>query len=438
MMIFHRGWLAVFVLILTAGFGETQDHARTLTILHTNDLHARFLPDERGRGGFAALATAIERQRSSAEAVVVLNAGDLVQGTPVSSIYEGVPCYEVASALGIDVNTIGNHEFDYTWRRILDFFEAASFPTVSANVVKDGGDLLAEKPYVMLERGGLRIAVIGVLMERLDRLTRAHQRGPWRVLPAAATVRRYAREVRNQADVVVVLAHLFDEEEDEILRTVPEIDVLVGGHNHRGVEVPNVFEGRIGVKLRAYGVELGRLDLTISPERRVVSSKWKRIPVTTRAFAPDPAVQELVDKWEKKVSTVVDVPIGRGDRTIQRDEVRRMIEEAMADAVGADLAYMNAGGVRDSLPRGEILVRHVWNILPFGNRILHGRLRGRDLPRDMSEGHRIDPNKIYRVATNDFIVEQWGPRYQSGFTESGPLVREALVDYIKQRRNPQH
>jgi len=281
----------------------------------------------------------------------------------------------------------------------------------------------------------LRIGVIGALMERLDRLTRDHQRGHWRVLPAAAAVREYARKIRPHTDVIVVLGHLFDEEDEEVLRSVPEIDVLVSGHNHRGQESPKVVDGRIGVKLRAYGLELGRLDLTLrSGGRRVESFTWRRIPITTEDFEPDPAVAALVDRWERKVSTVVDVRIGRSERDYDRRMVRGLIEKAMADAVGADLAYMNAGGVRDSLPRGQILVRGIWNILPFGNALAYGRLRGRDLPGELSQGRRIDRNRTYIVATNDFIAEQWEKRQGIVLTERGPLVREALIDYIKQTR----
>ncbi len=408
---------------------------RSLTILHTNDLHAHFLPDDHGRGGFAQLATAIRMERERSRATLVLNAGDLVQGTPVSSIFEGVPCYEVASRMGFDASVLGNHEFDYTWRKIPDFVAAASFPIVTANVVDPNGRLLAPAPYVILERGGLRVGVIGVLLERLDELTKAHQRGDWRVLPVAETVRRYAREIEDKTDLIVVLGHLYEEEEKEILETVPEVDVVVSGHNHAGLREPVVVDGRILVRVRSYGVELGRLDLEVDRKTGTVAShRWRIIKVNSSDYPADPDVEALVDKWESKVSEVVDVPIGTSKREIRQEEVRKMIEEAMADAVGADLAFTNAGGVRDVIPEGEILVRHIWNILPFGNRIVYGRLYGRDLPEALRQGRKIDPGKLYTVATNDFIEEQWRTRDGVKLTEQGPLVREALIDYIKERR----
>src|ERR1035438_5668667 len=136
---------------------------RPLTILHSNDLHAHLLPDDKGMGGLAYLATAVREERARSTASLYLNAGDLVQGTPVSTIYKGLPIYQIANRLGFDVSTLGNHEFDYGWRRIQDFVKTANFPIVSANVVNDQGEFLAGKPYVIKTVGGIRVAVIGLL-----------------------------------------------------------------------------------------------------------------------------------------------------------------------------------------------------------------------------------------------------------------------------------
>ena len=89
-----------------------QSPVRDLTILHVNDLHARLTPNADGLGGFAHVATLLRRERAAAPASITLHAGDLVQGTPVSTMFEGVPVYEIANRMGIDVNTLGNHEFD--------------------------------------------------------------------------------------------------------------------------------------------------------------------------------------------------------------------------------------------------------------------------------------------------------------------------------------
>jgi len=88
---------------------------RTLTILHVNDLHARLTPLENKHGGFAYLASAIRRERANCKDCILLNAGDMAQGSPVSTIFHGLPIFEVANLLGFDAATLGNHDFDYGW-----------------------------------------------------------------------------------------------------------------------------------------------------------------------------------------------------------------------------------------------------------------------------------------------------------------------------------
>src|ERR1700733_9794870 len=137
---------------------------RPLTILHSNDLHAHLLPDDQGMGGFAYLATAVREERARSAASLYLNAGDLVQGTPVSTIYKGLPIYEIANLLGFDVSTLGNHEFDYGWKRTLQFVKIAHFPIVSANVVDDAGRTIVGKPWLIKEVGGIKIGIVGELL----------------------------------------------------------------------------------------------------------------------------------------------------------------------------------------------------------------------------------------------------------------------------------
>jgi 2',3'-cyclic-nucleotide 2'-phosphodiesterase (5'-nucleotidase family) len=266
----------------------------------------------------------------------------------------------------------------------------------------------------------------------LPAISRASLVGPWQALPVAEVARKYAREIDDQVDLVVALAHITPSEEDEILNSVPEVDLIISGHVHAGQQEVKSVDGRLCVKVPAFGRELGRLDLTVEPgQDRIASYEWTRIAISRGAFPPDPEVAAIVDKWEKKVGEAVDVKIGFATRAIRtKQELQPLIEEMMMDAVGADLAYNNPGGIRAELPAGDIRVRDVWNIEPFGNYIAYDTVKGSDLPEELTERGGIDPDKLYIVATNDFIAEKW--REQGlDLTQEGPSVRDAMITWIK-------
>src|SRR5215813_5620354 len=136
---------------------------RSLTILHTNDLHSRLLPLENHHGGFAYLASVIRSERANCKDCVLFNAGDVAQGTPVSTIFHGLPVFEIANLFGFDASTLGNHDFDYGWMQTRKFVEISKYPIVSCNVVGSDRRLFTPEPYVLLKVNGLRVAIIGAM-----------------------------------------------------------------------------------------------------------------------------------------------------------------------------------------------------------------------------------------------------------------------------------
>jgi len=411
-----------------------QDRIQPLTILHSNDLHAHLLPDDNGAGGFAQLATVLRDQRSHCAACLYLNAGDLVQGTPVSTIFRGMPVYEIANKLGIDASTLGNHEFDYGWQNVLRFARTANYPVISANMVDEKGNPVTGKPYAILTAGGIRVAVIGGLMSNMvGTLVTAKEVGPWRVLPLVETLRRYVHEVQDRSDLIVVLGHILDEEADAILREVPEVAVVIVGHNHRGYPDLKKVDGRIAALLRGYGVELGRLDLQVNlTTHKLQSFEWKRIPIDSTKIEPAPDVARDVARWEAKVSKVVDVRIGESRRRLAGPELGAVVERAMVEENGADLGYINRGNVRDVLPAGPILARNVWNMLPFDDRVVVGKFKGSQLPSSVTAGRNIEPDREYTVATTDYTATiQFGGLE---FPRIGRLQRDVVIDWIKKKK----
>ena len=415
---------------------------KPLTILHSNDLHAHLLPDDRDNGGFARLATEVRRQKAQCAACLYLNAGDLVQGTPVSTLFHGTPIYQIANLLGFDAGTLGNHEFDYGWRRTQEFIHIARFPLVSANIVDAEGKTMA-KPYVILTVGGIRVGIIGAILgDLVGTVITKEDAGPWHTLPVVETVRKYAAELRDRTDLIVVLGHIHDESEvNEILKQVPEVSVVVAGHSHEGYPAMMNVDGRVAVLVPAYGVQLGRLDLKLDlGAKKLVSAEWTKIPIVA-SIPPAPDVAQEVAKWESKVSKLVDIPIGESTARLERNnpQLRKMIERAMAEQSGADIAWINPGNIRDTMPEGRILARTVWNILPFDNYVVLGKFKGSELPPSITKRYPVEPDRVYTVATTDFTVANQSDKEQLNATglrspQTGPLQRDAMIEWIKKKK----
>jgi 2',3'-cyclic-nucleotide 2'-phosphodiesterase (5'-nucleotidase family) len=420
--------------------GATAAEVRSLTILHLNDMHSRLMPLENKHGGFAYLASVIRRERTNCKDCVLLNAGDLAQGTPVSTIFHGLPIFEIANLLGIDAATLGNHDFDYAWPQTRKFMTTAKYPIVSANIVGAQGQLFTKEPYTILNVNGLRVAVLGAMTHTLDTLTTPQLVEEWHALPVAETVRKYARELKAKSDIVVLVAHITGEEELDVLSNVPEIPVTVSGHLHNGLPQALNQDGRVLVRVRGYAEELGRLELKVDTEKKApVSWTWKKIPVDSTAIAPAEDVAREVKHWEDQASARVDRPMATAKREFTKAEVRRLIEQAMRTETGADFAFMNQGGVRDILPAGQLLERHIWNIMPFDNRVVTGTFKGKDLPEVVLNGRTVEPERKYTLAVSDFTAANQGINDSlrvTGlkFPADAGLMRDMLIDWFKKKK----
>jgi 5'-nucleotidase / UDP-sugar diphosphatase len=431
-----RRIFATILFLCAPAFAEI----RSLTILHTNDLHARLSPLENGHGGFAYLATLIRQQKQGCQDCILLNAGDLVQGTPVSTIFHGLPVFEVGNLLGIDVSTLGNHDFDYGWPQAKKFLQTAKYPIVSANMVDSQGRLFTEKPYVILNVNGLRVAVIGAMTDTLPTLTTPNLLGDWRAAPFQAAARKYAAEVKDKADVLVLLAHITPAEEQRFLKEEPEFNVIVSGHAHNGMPEAGSLDGRLLVRVRGYAEELGRLDLKFDTEKKAIASwKWQALPVDSTKIQPAPDVAALVKHWEGEVAARVDQPLAIAQKAFNKPEVKALIERALRQETGADFAWMNQGGVRDVLPKGQLLVRHIWDIMPFDNRVVVGTFKGRELPAKLTAGRTIDPDKDYTLAVSDFTAANQSTPENLGttglkFPHDVGLMRDILIDWFRKQK----
>ncbi len=410
--------------------------SRPLVILHTNDFHGHIAPADESAGA-ARIAEFFNTQRAQHKNVLVLDAGDAISGTPVSTLFSGLPIFEVMNLMGYDLGLVGNHEFDHGWRQIEKFRASVDYPLLAATARGPDGALLGDMPYSIVERGGMRIGVIGVLTETTPSMITPLGNEGTTFASVESTLRSLVAKLRPQVDVLVVLSHTGHEREQALAAAVPGIDVIVGGHSHTRVEQPLLIGKTIVAQAHEYGKAVGVLKLEVVPGGPVKLVQGYLVDAEAMQ-ASDPRIASIVADWEKKVAEQVDFEIAQSSRLIQGAELRNWMERILRERTGADLAYYNAGGVRDAIRPGPVTARTIWNIEPFGNSVVTLHLTGAQVQSLLADNHEdsaiaLDQTSVYRLATNSFVGAHLRKTYGDAVTvqDTGLLVRDLLIDAAK-------
>ena len=407
---------------------ELAPRVDSLTILHTNDVHAHLLPNERGRGGWASIAALIKAKKQSQPDVLVLDGGDMTQGTPVSTIFYGTPIFHVMNSATYDFAVLGNHEFDNGTAYIREFREIASFPLLSANVLEHG-QLVADAPTALIDVDGVTVGIIGITTS--DAI---HQEGISFLSPEDV-VARYVPALDEDADLIVALTHLGFQRDKELAAASEGIDVIVGGHSNTELEAPVKVGNTWIVQAGNWGVLLGQLDLSIDLDtEELISVHGKLIPIPMAGTTPDPETLAVVREWEGKVAGQMDVKIGHNPVEQDIPTLKQNIERVWLATYHTDFAYQNPGGTRAYLPAGDILVRHIWSAMPFDNTLVTVDLLPEEIRTIMPDAEFAEPKEHYSVITNSYV----GDRMQSGYGLPPERIhaidttwREPILKYVR-------
>ncbi len=268
------GWLKAF---------ENETGHKTLTILHTNDWHSRIdpFPDNDpkypGQGGAARRAALISKIREEQSNVLLLDAGDIFQGTPYFNFYGGEPEFKLMSAMGYDAATLGNHDFDNGIDGLVNKMPFANFPFVNCNYdVKDTALEGKLKKSIILHKNRLKIGILGVGIDLTGLVPDTNWKGIQYHNPiiAADNEARYLK-LDQHCDMVICLSHLgyqydtFKPSDLMLASNTKHIDIILGGHTHTFLEKPVTIMNAIGnfVTINQVGwagLRLGRLDYHFS------------------------------------------------------------------------------------------------------------------------------------------------------------------------------
>jgi 5'-nucleotidase / UDP-sugar diphosphatase len=457
-----------------------------LTILHVNDFHGRIFPyvdktvdPVKPSGGAAYLASMVAEQREqNSGGVILVAAGDMFQGTPVSNIFRGKPILEMMNKLRFDAMTLGNHEFDWGRTALADLVAQARFPFISANI-KDAKGLYLRgiEPYIMIERKGVKVAIIGLATPETAYTTKPDNVAGLTFLDPIIILPEVIHEVRQKgARLVVLLTHLGLDDDKKVAAAVPGIDVIVGGHTHTVVTDP-VVVGRTIITQAGYnGLYLGVLELTVDEKTGFILGATKKGELRRVSAGPDdrfdPEIKKMADSYSSAIKSKFEQVVAETAVNLTRQSdgesiLGDVITDAMKAASGADIAIQNSGGIRAEIPAGKITMEQVYTVLPFDNELIAMDLQGSDIialfervvkqRKDMLQvsgikvvyameskdaevseaminGQPVDRNKVYRVATNDFLSAA-GDDFKE-FLKGRNIVfmgalRDIFVNYIK-------
>lgn len=275
---------AAFALNINAFDAFANGRLQKLTILHTNDVHSRIEPfpmdgsRNQGLGGTARRSALIKKIRSEQENVLLLDAGDIFQGTPYFNRYGGELELKLMSAMGYDATTLGNHDFDNGIDGFYKQLPHANFDVLISNYeLKNTALHSSTKPFKIFKKAGLKIGVFGVGIQ-LKGLVDPKNYGEIKYLDPIAKANEIASLLKNEyrCDLVICLSHLGykyrnDTVSDQVLAaSTKHIDLIIGGHTHSFLDVPEDvknLEGQITTinQVGFAGINLGRVDYYFEP-----------------------------------------------------------------------------------------------------------------------------------------------------------------------------
>ncbi|WP_438919000.1 bifunctional UDP-sugar hydrolase/5'-nucleotidase UshA [Kosakonia cowanii] len=416
-----------------------QDKTYNITILHTNDHHGHFWRSEYGEYGLSAQKTLVDGIRKEVAAqggsVLLLSGGDINTGVPESDLQDAEPDFRGMNLIGYDAMAVGNHEFDNPMSVLRQQEKWAKFPFLSANIYQKSTNQRLFKPWMIFNREGLKIAVIGLTTDDTAKIGNPEYFTDIEFRQPAAEAKLVIDELNQneKPDVIIATTHMghYDNGEHgsnapgdvEMARSLPKgaLALIVGGHSQDPVCMasenkkqadyvpgtpcaPDQQNGTWIVQAHEWGKYVGRADFQFrNGEMKLV--RYQLIPVNlkkkvtydngkservlyTPEIAENAQMLSLLTPFQNKGKAQLGVKIGsttgrlEGDRSkvrfVQTNLARVLLAAQMA-RTGADLAVMSGGGIRDSIEAGDITYKDVLKVQPFGNTVAYVNLTGKEL-----------------------------------------------------------
>ena len=455
--------LSAAALSLTAGMASAD---YTITILHTNDFHARFEPISKYDGpcgaedntagecfgGTARLVTAIQEAKARTNNAILVDGGDQFQGTLFYSYYKGQMAAEMMNKLGYDGMTVGNHEFDDGPEVLASFMSAVNFPILMSNAAVSAEPLLADKlaKSTVIERGGEQIGLIGLTPEDTDELASPGDNVKFSD-PVTAVQGEVDRLTAMGVNKIIVLSHSSYAIDQKVAAETTGVDVIVGGHSNTLLSntneraegpYPTMVGNTAIVQAYAYGKYLGELNVTFDDAGNITQATGDPILIDAAVAEDAETVARIsemaapLEEIRNKIVADTAEPIG-GDRAVCRAQecsMGNLIADAMLARVadqGVSVAIQNGGGIRASIDVGQVTMGDVLTVLPFQNTLSTFEVTGAVLVEALENGvSQVEEGagRFPQVAGMTFAFDAAAP---AGSRVSDVMIGGAPVDMEK-------
>lgn len=467
------------------------DDAKTLTILHVNDVHGRFeyqSEEEREPSiGHAKLKTKLDQMKMENPNVLLLDAGDTVHGTVDINLSEGKAMVDLMNMVGFDAMVPGNHDFNHGYERLLELKEMADFPMVASNIVKDDASEDFDG-YTIKEIDGIKVGIFGMATEETKYKSHPDNTKGIEFADYIESSREMVEKLNEEeVDIIVGLFHIgIDGETDvtteDVAKNVDGIDIIIDGHSHTELPEGLMINDTLIAQTGSYLKNIGMVELSFE-DGEITDKKASLFTVEEAAdLEEDPAVKAMIDEMKAENELIKEEVIGKttvdlvGEREVVRageSTLGNLITDAMLEATEADVAITNGGGIRASIETGDITLGDAMTAFPFTNFLSVIEVKGSDILAALEHGvdsypepagkfphvagmtYTFDPSKAageritevmvagepleedkdYELVTNDFMAIGGDDYTMFGgkkIIAEGALLSDVLIEYLKE------
>jgi 5'-nucleotidase / UDP-sugar diphosphatase len=449
--------LLLLFICLLAPCQARADGRIELLILHTNDFHGALLPagdiqmapPPEKIGGAAYMAAKIRELRDKDPGhVMLVDGGDCAMGTALSNALHGIPVIDYMNLAGYEAMALGNHEFEWGVGKLMAMQQRAKFPFLAANLIDGTTGKIPPyaKPYIIVEKEGLKIGIIGLISKYTPTLQNPNRIRNLLFLSPEEPTMKVIEELRGKGiRTVFVVSHLGYREDRDLVAKVSGIDCIIGGHSHTALHKAEKVNNTIIVQAGFNGRHLGRLKLTLDRDSgRVISYMGDLIPIIDKDIAPDKEVEAMLEPYQEKIKESMSEILGTAEEDLlntplgdsQSTALGNFVTDALRVTCKSDLALYKSDAIRTNILKGPIRKGDLYQVLPFDNKVIKAELRGNEI-RAMLEFLMESPflTQASGLSVTYHGDRKKGKRIEAFLTDGQPLVDNkgytiAMVDYL--------